>query len=438
MKKTILFQGPVSSRSGYGDHSRDLVKSLIEMDKYIIKIVDLRWGDCPRNGILKKDEHLKGLFCKPETITEQPDLFIQVSVPNEFNPVGKFNIGITAGIETDVCASQWIEGCNRMQLVVVPSQHAKNVFAHTVYDRMNPQTKQKDGELRCTTPIEVLFEGLNLEVFKKTSEISSTVNDQMKGIKENFCFLYCGHWLNGALGHDRKDTGMTIKTFIETFKNTPSTTRPALILKTSSATFSINDRVEILNKVDKLKQQHGNNCPNIYVLHGDLTDDEMNSLYNHSKIKAMVSFTHGEGFGRPLLEFSITGKPVVAPNWSGHVDFLAPHSILLPGELKQVHNSVHWKDVILPNSKWYYVNYGYASKVLKELYKNYKQFIDPARKQARLSRENFSLENMTIEFKKILDAYIVEKVAIKLPKLGKAKTTDLPKLNIPKLKKITS
>ena len=436
MKKTILFQGPVSSRSGYGDHCRDLVKSLIDMDKYRIQIVDLRWGDCPRNGILEKDNHLKDLFSKPETITEQPDIFIQVSVPNEFQPIGKYNIGITAGIETDVCASQWIEGCNRMQLIIVPSQHAKNVFQHTIYDKINPQTKNKEGELRCTTPIEVLFEGLNLDVFNKTTEISKTISDQFKDIKENFCFLYCGHWLNGELGHDRKDTGMTIKTFIETFKNTPSSTRPALVLKTSSATFSINDREEILDKVNRLRSQYGNNCPNIYVLHGDLTDDEMNSLYNHSKIKALISFTHGEGFGRPLLEFSVTGKPVVAPNWSGHIDFLAPHSILLPGEIKQVHPSVHWKDVILPNSKWFYINYGYASKVLKQLFKDYGQFIDRSRKQARLSRESFSLENMTTEFTNILSKHITEKVAIKLPKLRK--NIELPKLNMPKLKKITS
>ena len=438
MKKSIVFQGPVSSRSGYGDHSRDLLKSLIEMDRYTIKIVDLRWGDCPRNGILEKDNHLKSLIVNPSSITERPDIFIQVSVPNEFRPIGKYNIGITAGIETDVCSAPWIEGLNRMDLNIVPSKHSKKVFENTVFDKMDQKTQQKVAEVRCVKPVEVLFEGLNLDVFSKTEKDSSkkSIDEQMKLIKEKFCFLYCGHWLNGALGHDRKDTGMTLKTFIETFKNNPTSTRPALIMKTSSATFSVTDRETILHNIKRLRQQYGKNCPNIYLLHGDLTDDEMNSLYNHPKIKAMVSFTHGEGFGRPLLEFSVTGKPVIAPNWSGHIDFLTPHSILLPGEVKPVHQSVIWKDVILEGSKWHYVNYGYASKVLKQVFKNYKSFLDNSRKQAHLSRENFSLSAMTTEFKRIIDSYMVEKVDIKLPKLQKLNKP--PKVKLPKLKKITS
>ena len=437
LQKVLVFQGPVSSRSGYGDHCRDLVKSLVDMDRYSIKIVDLRWGDCPRNGIAKKDEYLKKYMVNPHDIKQKPDIFIQVSVPNEFQPMGEYNIGITAGIETDICSSQWIEGCNRMQLIMVPSKHSKTVFENTVFDKVDDQTKQKVSELKCTTPIEVLFEGLNLDVFKKTTDISDNINEAMKNIKENFCFLYCGHWLSGALGHDRKDTGMTIKTFIETFKNTGSNKRPALILKTSAATFSVNDREEILKRIDRVKSQYKGTCPNIYLLHGDLTDVEMNELYNHPKVKAMVMFTKGEGFGRPLLEFSVTQKPIIASNWSGHTDFLTPHSILLPGELKKVHKSVVWKDVILPESKWFYVNYGYASKVLKEVFKKYPNFIDAARKQARLSREQFSLKKMTEDFKNIIDKYMVEKVNITLPKLKKSKTENSPpKINLPKLKKI--
>ena len=127
---------------------------------------------------------------------------------------------------------------------------------------------------------------------------------------------------------------------------------------------------------------------------------------------------------------------MIASNWSGHIDFLTPHSTLLPGEVKEVHQSAQWKDVIIKGSKWFYVNYGYASKVLKEVFKNYKAFLDGSRKQARLSREKFSLSAMTEEFKKILDSYMVEKVDIKLPKLQKLNKP--PKVKLPKLKKITT
>ena len=150
----------------------------------------------------------------------------------------------------------------------------------------------------------------------------------------------------------------------------------------------------------------------------------------------MISFTHGEGFGRPLLEFSITGKPVVAPNWSGQVDFLSPHSILLPGELKETHPSVHWKDVIIPQSKWFYVNYGYASKVLREIFKNYSTFLDNSKKQARYSKDNFSLEKMTEDFKSILDKYVVQEVSINLPQQNKINIEKPKSIKLPKLKKI--
>ena len=378
---------------------------------------------------------MENYFVAPQSINQQPDLFVQLSVPNEFQPIGKYNIGITAGIETTICSGHWIEGINRMSLVIVPSNHAKNVFQNTVFDKLDNRTRQKVGEVRCTTPIEVLFEGLNTDIFKKTSDIPSTIKEQLDSIPEQFCYLYCGHWLNGDLGHDRKDTGMTIKTFLETFKNTGKTKRPALVMKTSSATFSVVDREMMLHNIDRIRSEYGDSCPNIYLLHGDLTPEEMNGLYNHSKIKAMVSFTKGEGFGRPLLEFSVTGKPVIASNWSGHIDFLK-NSILLPGEVKPVHKSAQWKEVIMEGAQWFYVNYGYASKVLKEVFKNYKKFIPEGRKQARLSREEFSLDNMTVVFEEILSKYIIEEVSIKLPSLKKVDIGKAPEVKLPKLKKI--
>ena len=248
MKQFLVFQAPVSSRSGYGDHARDLLKSLIAMDKFDIKVVDLRWGDCPRNGISEKDKHLYSYFTSTN-IKKQPDVFVQLSVPNEFQPMGKFNIGITAGIETTVCDASWIQGCNKMNLIIVPSNHAKTVFKTTTYDQVDNNTNKKVAELQCTAPIEVLFEGADLDIFHKTTKISNEINDELKKISEKFCFLFVGHWLNGAHGHDRKDIGKLIETFIHTFKNNPSTTRPALILNTSSATFSVVDRNQTYEKI---------------------------------------------------------------------------------------------------------------------------------------------------------------------------------------------
>jgi glycosyltransferase involved in cell wall biosynthesis len=419
MKKILVFQGPVSSRSGYGDHARDLVRAFIAMDKFDVKIVDLRWGDCPRNGLTQQDTDLVQRFFRGK-MTTQPDVFVQLSVPNEFNPVGKYNIGITAGIETTLCAAPWIEGMNRMDLNIVPSEHAKQVFLATNYDKMDQRTNKKVGKLECVKPIEVLFEGADLNIWNKTNEISKSVIDKLSDIPEDFCYLHVGHWLQGVEGHSRKDTGGLIRTFCNTFKGGAYKKRPALILKTSSATFSVIDRENMLAKIRAIRNSVPN-APNVYLVHGDMDPSELNSLYNHPKVKAHVSFTKGEGFGRPLLEASLSAKPVIATNWSGHTDFLK-HSIKLPGQLQKVHPSVVWKDIILEESQWFYVNYSYAGKVLKDVFKNYKATLENARKQAHYSKENFSIEKMNADFEKIVSKYIPEEVEFKMPKLQAIKS----------------
>ena len=340
MKKRVVVLGPVATRSGYGNHTRNIVRSLIQSDKYDVKVISLPWGECPMTA-LDPETDVDIINCIATTqINYQPDIHIQVSVPNEFQAFGKYNIGITAGIETTVCAPEWIEGCNRMDKIITVSEHSKKVFQDTVFDKVDDKTKQKVGELKLEKPIEVLFEGVDVDIFHKESNIAQTVIDQLREVKESFAFLFVGHWLKGDIGQDRKDVGMLIKVFAETFKNKTLRNKPALILKTSGATFSIMDRDAIMTRISSILAPYGNKAPNVYLLHGDMTEEEINSLYNHPKVKAMVSLTKGEGYGRPLAEFGTSEKPIIASGWSGHVDFLKPDcSILLPGKLTDVHAS---------------------------------------------------------------------------------------------------
>jgi glycosyltransferase involved in cell wall biosynthesis len=279
----------------------------------------------------------------------------------------------------------------------------------SVYEQKNPQTGQVMDKLEIKKNIEVLFEGLDTNIWKKTNELSKEIKETIDKIPEDFCYLYCGHWLEGVMGQDRKDTGMTIKVFLETFKSLSKKNQPALILKTSGAGFSITERELIKNKIREVKNTvEGSNLPNIYLLHGDLEQHELNSLYNHPKVKAMVSFTKGEGFGRPLLEFSNTGKPTVVSNWSGHVDFMSAYGIMLPGELTEVHPSALYKGIIVEGSKWFTVDYGYAAGILKDLHKNYKKYHEKSRKQTQYIKENFTLSEMTKRFSTILDECLPE------------------------------
>lgn len=430
-KPLLLLMAPVATLSGYGARSRDIATALINSDKYNVVIFPTRWGATPQNALETDNpnhqEITKRLLAQPQ-LDRQPDIFIQVTVPNEFQKIGKYNIGITAGIETTLASGEWIEGCNNMDLVLVSSEHAKNVLQNSKWGKIDSNTKQQVGEIVCTTPIEVLFEGVDLNKYFKTIELHKTVVDQLDGIKEDFAFLFVGHWLNGDIGQDRKDVGMLCKVFLETFKNKAKHNQPALILKTSRSDFSPIDKKHIIDKLNAIcSTVKGGSLPNIYFLHGDLSDQEMNSLYNHPKVKAHITFTKGEGFGRPLAEACLSAKPIIASDYSGHKDFLK-HSILLRGQLNKVHPSAVWDKVILAESEWFTVDYGYASAVMKDIVESYKNYEREAKKQATLIKKEFSLDAMSQKLVAILDQKVPKQVELKLPQLKK--------IELPKLKKV--
>jgi len=440
-KPLCLVTAPVATRSGYGAHSRDICRALIKLDKYDVKIWNVRWGNTPMNALNQDDPNDKIIIdrlLKSPELPKQPELHFHIVIPIEFNPMGKYNIGITAGLEMTACPPKWIEGMNRMNMNIVPSNFVKNTMNTIVFDITDDKTKQKKGELKNEKPIEVLFEGTDTNIFKKTNEFSKQLVDEMKNVEETFNFLYVGHWLQGDLGKDRKDTGMMLKVFLETFKNMKR--RPGLIMKTSGATFSVLDRELMLEKIESIKKTIEGNLPNIYLLHGDFEDTEMNELYNHPKVKAHINLTHGEGFGRPLLEASISQKPVIAPNWSGHIDFLHKDlALLLGGALQNVERGSVPDDYMVDGTQWFTVNYQQASAVMKDVYKSYKKYTLNAKKLGMINKSKFSLDAMTRDLGKILDKYVPEfpkEVKLELPKLKKVGSIELPKIKLPKLKKV--
>jgi hypothetical protein len=436
MKKTYIISCPIDTYSGYGARSRDLVKSIIELDKYNVKILGQRWGSTPF-GFIK--DHPEWHFLKEHLVsqvTEQPDIWSQVTVPNEFNPIGKYNIGYTAGIETTLCSAPWIEGMNRMDLNIVSSEHSKNVFLNSKFDKMDQNTQQKVGIVELNKPIEVLLEGANLDIYKpiKKDEFKelNLLND-INSIPEDFAFLSVGHWMQGEMGEDRKNIAVTIRSFYETFKNKRK--QPALILKTSAVNSSYMDRREIMRRVDAIRKSVKGKLPNIYILHGSFSNEEMNELYNHPKIKAMVSHTRGEGFGRPLLEFSLVNKPIICSGWSGQLDFLQnDFTLLLQGALTNLHPSVQQKDMLLAESQWFQPHPQEIFRSYKEIIDNYKIWTEKAKRQGYFSRTYFAFENMKAKIGEILETNIniPEQVSLNLPKLKKT----APKVELPKLKKV--
>ena len=442
MKNTFVISCPIDTYSGYGARSRDLVKSIIELNKYDVKIIPQRWGSTSF-GFINDNPEWKFLQKHITTqLTSQPDIWAQITVPNEFQAIGKFNIGFTAGIETTLCSAPWIEGMNKMNLNIVSSEHSKQVFLNSKFDKVDQKTNKKIGEIKIEKPIEVLLEGADLNIYKpiKNSEFKElNLLKDINSIPEDFAFLAVGHWMQGSLGEDRKNMGVTVKSFYDTFKNKKK--KPALILKTSSVNSSYMDRREIMKRIDIIRSSCGKNLPSIYLLHGNFTNQEMNELYNHPKIKAMVSHTRGEGFGRPLLEFSLVNKPIICSGWSGQLDFLSKDfTLLLNGTLTNLHPSVQQKDMLLAESQWFQPNIMEVNRSYKEIYNDYKFWLEQSKRQGYHSRTYFAFENMKAKINEILEntINIPEQVKLSLPKLKKINGGEKlsPKLKLPKLKKL--
>ncbi len=455
-KPFILVMGPVGSRSGYGEHARDIVRSLLNNNsgKYTIKIINLNWGMTPSN-VLKEgvdDDILNCIVTDTQFLQNiKPDVFIHITIPTEFVNIGKYNIGVTAGIETSIAKPEWIDALNRMDKIVVPSEFTKNVFISSIFDRVDNNTKQVVGNLKVEKPIDVLFEGTDTNTYYPISAddyaklTNSSVKKKLDLIKEDYLFLVVGHWLNGDFGQDRKDIGSSIKLFLDVFKQKKrfSTNRkykiPGLVIKTSSATFSIKDRDSILQKINTIRNgvllEKDDVMPNIYLLHGDLSDVEMNELYNHPKVKTMYSLTKGEGYGRPLQEFAFVGKPVIASNWSGHLDFIKPeYHTLIPGNVTQIHPSAGG-EFTLPESGWFTVDYNAAGQSLVDSFMKYNNFKVNAENGLKFLNDEKTLTKMATDINELVDNIIngtnnsVEVKTLELPKLN------LPKLNLPELNK---
>jgi hypothetical protein len=435
MKQYMVVSCPIDTYSGYGARARDFVKALYELkaNDWQIEIIPQRWGNTPWGYIEEHKEEwgfLLPLLNKTGQLIKQPDVWCQITVPNEFQTMGKYNLGVTAGIETTLCDPSWLQGCNRMDLTLVSSEHAKNVFQNSKFDEVDQQTGKLIQKIELKKPIDVIFEGFDPKkyFYKSDDDIEATdLVDELDGIEEDFCFLFVGHWLPGEVGEDRKNVGLTIKTFLETFKDKKYVKKPALVLKVSGGIPGILDRDELLNKIEAIRSQiSGKNLPNIYLLNGDVKDEDMNDLYNHPKVKAMISFTKGEGFGRPLLEFTQSKKPIAVSYWSGHVDFLDSEFVYpVIGELKQIHPSAVAQNMLIPESLWFSPNRESMIHSMTSLFNNYDTFLEKAKRQARKSITEYSFNNMKDVLAKYLER-VPQQVPIQLPKFA----------SLPKLKKI--
>ena len=420
MRKVVI-SSPVATQSGYGHHAREIIKQFIDKKskEWEINLLSMPWGNTPFTYPISSDWKQRFIGLPLQT---KPDIWVQITVPNEFQAVGQYNIGVTAGTEGSVCNPEWIDRINQMQLIIVPSEFTKKTFEDTATQSGKP----------ITTNIQVISEYFDDAVYSNKNVTTSI--PALDSIKEKNAFLMCGHWLQGNLGEDRKNISGALHCFFTAFKDKQRSTQPALVLKTSGATYSVTDRWEIEKRIEQVRNMFGteiHKLPPVYLLHGDLTNAEMNALYNHPKIKAMVSHTKGEGFGRPLLEFASTGKPIMAPHYSGQADFLKKEFICaLPGTLTNIHESAA-NDFLLKEAQWFTVDYGYASKMFVDILKNTKKWNELSKRQRYFVNSNFTETVISKRYDEVL-----KHIDTGIESIPKHVELKLPKLKLPKLQKV--
>jgi len=409
-KIRTLLKAPLLTQSGYGIHSRQIFRALFSDPKFDIFVESLKWGNC---SYLTEDtderKAIRECIHKFRVAKKQKqdsfDLFIHVTIPNEFEKLGKINVGVTAGIETDRISHVWVQKCNEMDIIIVPSEHSKKVIETTIIDWENSDTGDK-GTFKVEKPVVVCHEGVDTSIFTKLDKLyDNSIKDMDFGC--DFNFLHIGQWGKGGYGEDRKNISLMIKYFIETFRGRKDI---GLVLKINMSRNNATDFDAVQKRISQIKTNYNpKEIPPIRLVHGNLTSEELSNLYNHPQIKAFVSFTHGEGFGLPLLESAACDLPVIATNWSGHLDFLEKKKFTAVNyELKEIPEVAVWDPIMIKGSQWAEVKSAKAKEAFRKTQHGHvpKKW---AKELGKNVRENFDINVTCDEFLDVLNQTLILK-----------------------------
>lgn len=385
MIKRVIVRGPALTQSGYGEHTRFLLRSLrSQPEKFDIYLVALNWG---QTGWLSENTEerrwMDSLIMKTHQYVQsggQFDMSIQVSIPNEWERLAPYNVGVTAGIETTKVAPIWLEKANQMDKVITISEHAKSVFENTSYQGINKMTQQP-MTLKCETPIEI--------VHYPVKTVEHAILDIE--LEYDFNYLLVSQW------GPRKNIENAIKWWVE--ENWDQ--EVGLIIKTSQKNNSIMDREHVSNNLSKLLNAYkpeGAKCK-VYLIHGDLSEIQMQSFYTHKQIKALINLSHGEGFGLPMFDAVCNGLPVIAPAWSGQCDFLCmpqkngKKKVMFADvnyDIAPVQQQAVWEGVIQKDSMWCFPHEGHYKMRLRQVRKNWSKWEKKAKELQKWALEEFN------------------------------------------------
>lgn len=392
MRKRVLIKAPLLSMSGYGVQARFALNCLKSReDVFDIYALNIPWGD---TGFITEataeKKYIDFLLHKTVAHVQEGgtfDVSVQVTIPAEFERIAPYNIGYTAGAETSLISGPWLQKINIMDRIITTSEHTKNSVISTVYNVNDTTTGEYKGELSARPPVEAVnYAVRDVEPQELDLDFSTPFN-----------FLVVAQWCV------RKNIENTIAWFVEEFKLNGDV---GLVLKINTVKNSLMDREYTTARLQGWLNTLGPRDCKVYLLHGDLKEGQLTTLYNHKKIKALVSLAHGEGFGLPLFEAAYNGLPVVAPAWSGHVDFLnapekgklKPHYNIVSHQLDKIQPEAVWKGVLEADSQWCYPQKNSYRNALRSVVNDYGAVKKKAKKLQKYVLKNWSPEVIHKQF----------------------------------------
>lgn len=393
----ILLEAPILTKSGYGEHSRLVHEAICLRGDVEVFINPLNWGtttwDTPSAQVQQGIDNYQRLiqYCGQNKVNPEYDMQVHVGIPNEFEKKASYSVCVTAGIETDRVSPNWLVKTHQgIDKIIVPSNHARAGFVETKYEMLN-KANNTQTVVNCNCEVEVVpYPVKELEVEQMDLDLETDFN-----------------FLTIAMIGPRKNLDATVRTFIEEFREDENV---GLILKTSSARSSIMDRKRTKQQIELFLNNLGPRKCKIYLIHGDLTPEQIHSLYVHPKINAYYTTTHGEGYGLPIFEAVYSEMPVIATDWSAHLDFLsATHKgkkkklfARIDYDLKQVQPAAIWKDLITEESRWAWVKEASARTQLRKVYSNYGMYKSWAKTLKENVMKTHKKQEVLAKMKKVL------------------------------------
>jgi glycosyltransferase involved in cell wall biosynthesis/GT2 family glycosyltransferase len=395
MKKKILVTGPALTTSGYGEQSRFALRALRSReDLFDIYLTPTAWGQC---GWIHEDNEERKWFDSvimktvqyTQASNNQPqyDMSLQITIPNEWKKLAPINVGYTAGIEVNKISPHWVQPSNEMDKIIVVSSFAKKGFDNGVFTATDQRTGQQIPNFKVNRPIEVV------NYSARKGESTSIELD----LTTDFNFLVV------AQAGPRKNFANTVKWFVEEFKND----NVGLICKTHLGGASQIDREAVTNNLQQFLSAYKDRKCKVYLLHGDMSEGELTSLYTHPKVKALISLSHGEGFGLPIFEAAGYGLPVITTEWSGHTDFMycenkegkvKPHFARVDFTLQPVQPEAVWNGVIEKDTMWAFPVGNSAKTQMRAVYKDHDRYRGQAKRLAAHIEKEFASDKIYEQF----------------------------------------